>query len=515
MSAVGYRATTRWSPIFANEWIQISLLLAPLGAAGAIFLGWLTPFGVGIYVDSLYYVTSARNLLAGIGMGRVTGLGIYKPMTHYPPFYSMVLALFERCGMPALDAGRWISISAFGLSIILAGLIVYQVTRSKVFSLLTALLVICSNVVLRTFSWALSEPLYIVLLLLSFFLLGVYLQALNRRWLVLAAVSASLALLTRYVGFAPAAALSLALLSDRRFSWARRLTDAVIFLSIAGAPTMLWMFRNWLVSETLANRSITWHPISTENLQFLAKTLISWGLVPQRLVLGHESLAFGIIAGGLAAASAIWLILAWPKSGQAPQTEFLLLCASWLYAGLLGVSLSWVDSTTRLENRILLPLYLQILILIMIGAAYLWQRKRLVFRLAAAGMCLWLLYFSITRLNGAVVDLRSDGQGYASQRWQNSQTLAYLREHETSIIYTNDVTAVYFIAGKDSVAIPNAQASSEDLDLMRSKLSISNSYLVLFGQLTGEFTPLERLTDDLTPAYQFSDGVIYLYNPKP
>ena len=172
-------------------------------------------------------------------MGRVTGLGIYKPMTHYPPFYSMVLALFERCGMPALDAGRWISISAFGLSIILAGLIVYQVTRSKVFSLLTALLVICSNVVLRTFSWALSEPLYIVLLLLSFFLLGVYLQALNRRWLVLAAVSASLALLTRYVGFAPAAALSLALLSNRRFSWARRLTDAVIFLSIAGAPTML------------------------------------------------------------------------------------------------------------------------------------------------------------------------------------------------------------------------------------------------------------------------------------
>ena len=115
MSAVGYRATTRWSPIFANEWIQISLLLAPLGAAGAIFLGWLTPFGVGIYVDSLYYVTSARNLLAGIGMGRVTGLGIYKPMTHYPPFYSMVLALFERCGMPALDAGRVAIASASGI----------------------------------------------------------------------------------------------------------------------------------------------------------------------------------------------------------------------------------------------------------------------------------------------------------------------------------------------------------------------------------------------------------------
>jgi hypothetical protein len=88
------------------------------------FSFWLNPFGVGIYVDSLSYISSAHNLSAGIGMGRITGLGVFKPMTHYPPLYSLVLAVHNLLGLPELTAARWISILAFGLTIVLAGLIV-------------------------------------------------------------------------------------------------------------------------------------------------------------------------------------------------------------------------------------------------------------------------------------------------------------------------------------------------------------------------------------------------------
>lgn len=88
-------------------------------------MAWLTPRGVGIYVDTLYYVSSARNLLAGIGMGRVTGLGDFKPMTHYPPFYSLLLAFFRLFGLHELTTARWVSILAFGLIIILVGLLIY------------------------------------------------------------------------------------------------------------------------------------------------------------------------------------------------------------------------------------------------------------------------------------------------------------------------------------------------------------------------------------------------------
>jgi hypothetical protein len=499
--------------MLSSDWARLIIPLILLGLIGAVFMAWLTPHGVGIYVDSLSYISSARNLLTGIGMGRVTGLGVFKPMTHYPPFYSLVLAFLDLCGLPSLDAARWISIAAFTGTIILVGIIVYQRTRSKFFSLLSALLVLSSNVVLRIYSWAMTEALYMMLLLLTLVFLARYLGTPARRWLILTAVTASLALLTRYVGFALLGAISLALLANCCHGWRRRLGDLGLFVSISVLPTLVWLIRNWLSSETLANRIVTWHPVSTENLQFLMKSLLSWGLIPQRLIIGRETLVFGTLAGGLAVAGVVWLWRAWPGSGKSIQPEFILLWSCWLYVGLLGVSLFWIDATTRLENRILLPLYLQILVLIMIGSTIIWQRKQWLPRLVAAAMCLWLFYFSISRLDGAIIDLRADGQGYASQKWQTSQTAAYLREHETSLIYTNDLTAVYFLANKLSVAIPNAWASEEDIELMRSNLASPHSTLVIFGQLTGEFAPLDQLTQGLTTAAQLMDGTVYILAP--
>ena len=235
---------------------SISALLIPLGIAGSVFMGWLTPFGVGIYVDSLYYVSSARSLVAGIDMGRVTGLGVFKPMTHYPPFYSLVLAFFRLLGLPELTSARWISMAAFGLTIILVGLIVYQRTHSRFFSLFCAILILVSNPILRNFSWAMTEPLYILLMLASLLYFATYIRTTLRRWLILAAIFASLALLTRYVGFALVGALCLVLILNRHISWRRRLQELAIFLSITLIPTLLWLLRNWLVSETLTNRAI-------------------------------------------------------------------------------------------------------------------------------------------------------------------------------------------------------------------------------------------------------------------
>ena len=166
-----------------------------------------------------------------------------------------------------------------------------------------------------------------------------------------------------------------------------------------------------------------------------------------------------------------------------------MLLSAWFYVGLLMISLFILDATTRLENRILLPLYVIILLLIVIGSALLWQRKTILSRIAVVLVCLWLAYFSFTRVDGAILDLRSDGQGYSELRWQNSPTANFIRQQETSVIFTNDVTAIYFIAGKDSVGIPNASATAADFARMRNDLSTPNSYLVIFGKLTGEFPP--------------------------
>jgi 4-amino-4-deoxy-L-arabinose transferase-like glycosyltransferase len=485
------------------------VFLVALGIAGVIFMAWLTPHGVGIYVDSLSYVSSARNLVAGFGMGRLTGLGVLKPMTHYPPFYSLVLAFFHLLGSPELSTARWLSSLAFGFTIVLAGLIIFQRTRSYFFSIFIAILFLLSNPILRNFSWAMTEPLYIVLMLLGFLLLGLYLLNPDKRWLFLTAIIASCALLTRYVGFSLVSAFGIVLLVNRQLDLRHRLKHLGIFLAIVLVPTLIWLVRNWMISETLTNRILNWHPISSENISFLIKAINSWGLLPQRLVVGHESLAFSGIIIFLSLAGIFWLIRSKPKPGKPPTLEFGILLAGWLYVGLLITSLFFLDATTRLENRILLPLYVIILVLIVIGCAFLWERKTILARLGVVLICLWLIYFSFTRVDGAIMDLRADGQGYASLKWQNSPTAGFMRQQDTSVIYTNDVTAIYFLSGKASVGIPNAHATQADITKMQEYLHTPNSYLVIFGNLTGEFASLDQLTRGLSLIESFPDGRVY------
>jgi len=495
-----------------TRWIFIGLLTL-FGLAGIGLLAWVTPYGVGVYVDSLYYVTSAKNLLQGIGMGRLTGTGVFKPMTHYPPLYALILALTQLCGLDMLDGARWVSLLAFGCVIVLAGWIVWQRTRSAFFSLASAGLVLGSGVLLRTFSWAMSEPVYIVLELSGFLILAVYLTSARRRWLVLASFVVSLALLTRYVGFSLVGALALVLLVNRSLKVRRRLLDSGLFLSISLLPTFAWFLRNRFVSGTLANRIISWHPITEEKFASLMEAVLSWGLLPQRLVLGREVLAFSLIVAGLVIASLIWLARLWPKAERAPEPEFALLLSCWTYLGLLAISLNWIDATTPLDNRILMPVYLNIFLLLSIGMALLWKRKGFLPRLLAAAMLLWLGYYTVTRLDGAMLDLRQDGQDYASLKWKNSPTIQFIREQDPSLIYTNDVTAVYFLAGKDSVGIPNFKSDAAEFNAMRLNLRSSGGFLVLFGALTGEFASLDDLTQGMTLIGQFEDGMVYKFSP--
>ena len=149
-------------------------------------------------------------------------------MTHYPPLYALVLAISQPVRLDILEWARWVSLLAFGLAILLSGWIVWNRTKSAFFSLAAAGLVFGSGVMLRTFSWAMSEPLYIVLELSGFLLLAVYFQASRRKWLVAAALSAGLALLTRYVGFSLVGAMGLVLLANRS--------------SLGAAVSWIWAF---------------------------------------------------------------------------------------------------------------------------------------------------------------------------------------------------------------------------------------------------------------------------------
>jgi hypothetical protein len=114
-------------------------------------------------------------------------------------------------------------------------------------------------------------------------------------------------------------------------------------------------------------------------------------------------------------------------------------------------------------------------------------------------------------------DLSADGLRYASSGWQNSDTIHTLRAMDPELIYTDDLAAVYLLAGRTSYLLPLKQnmVSGEPradypqaLSMMRSRLSSSGGMLVLFRphDIGGDFPSREELTSGLSRIHVGSDG---------
>jgi hypothetical protein len=105
--------------------------LLALSVAGVGLLLHSTPLGVGLSWDSFTYISSARGLLEGRGLARLTGCGELKPMTGYPPLYPLLVAGFEWAGLKAVRAARVISALSLGSTVLLTGILARRMTRSN------------------------------------------------------------------------------------------------------------------------------------------------------------------------------------------------------------------------------------------------------------------------------------------------------------------------------------------------------------------------------------------------
>jgi len=103
--------------------MALVVILLVLVAAGACTLVWAnTRWGVGLRGDSYAYISGARNLADGLGYSRISGGGEVKPITHFPPQFSLVLASpEERAMIDALSAGLEVTGSYDDGVILMAG----------------------------------------------------------------------------------------------------------------------------------------------------------------------------------------------------------------------------------------------------------------------------------------------------------------------------------------------------------------------------------------------------------
>jgi hypothetical protein len=538
-------------------------LIVALSLIGVLVVLFTTSrYGVGITPDSVAYISTARNLIAGKDLPEYAHALILKkaednpfliqevihmlidrgiakvyidyrgqPFVDWPPLFPTLLAVVGIGGIDPLEAARYINAISFGLIILVSGRWLKKHVKSPALVFLGSFTVLLSEPLLRVSASAMTESLFILLVLLFLFEIGEFSRSGKPLSVVVSAVVVALACLTRYIGVTLLITGLVLLLFRRNASLTRRLIDATAFGLISVLPIAIWIVRNYLVSSTLVGARVSSSYTLVQNLYHIRDTLAAWFL-PPGIPPALRSLTIGllfILATGIPV-----FIISRKHSGAyeallqiMPVACFLIIYTSYLVASVTMVALAF----QRINDRLLSPIYAPLMLAIFFTINSIRQlyfheffSKQVLnyFLLVAVSLC---LVYPLLQVVEFVTDSIHEGiDRYSTREWKESELIAYLKDNPLpGKVISNDPHALYILAGIYASSSPRRyrydgpSPSSKANALLQFKESLPSSrnvYLVWFKTYEGK--DYLYSVQDLHSVLQieelatFSDGAIYL-----
>jgi hypothetical protein len=275
---------------------------------------------------------------------------------------------------------------------------------------------------------------------------------------MIACVFVGLALATRYVGVTllPPLVFGLVFLGNQPLK--DRMRDVFIAIPLACVPLGIWLSRNFLTAESATNRNFALHPVGLAQVESLIHAL--YGLVLPISISGrvkalHLLFAITLLIVGLGVLC--------KKYSKGEVTKYptiiftslsLLFCI--VYIIFLLTSVSFFDAQTLLDGRIVSPIF-GFLIVAVVSLS--WSvSKSLQNPSIWFVFVLFVLFSSIVNGNRAMsfaVEMHSNGNGYMSQHWRNSESIAFVKLLDNRArIYSNGSDVIKFLSGRQAISIP-------------------------------------------------------------
>ncbi|MCX8026160.1 MAG: hypothetical protein N3A60_13255, partial [Thermanaerothrix sp.] len=320
------------------------------------------------------------------------------------------------------------------------------------------------------------------------------------------------AYLTRYAGAALLATLGLLWLGQSLRE--RRWNNLGRWLLGALPLPVLWTFYTWQVGETVGNRQIAWHPLSLEALRHGLQNSLN-AFAPDWLIrlfppLGSIFSALGLMACVLLlVAIGIGLRRTWKGLPDAVMPHWLapalFVVIYWLF---LIVSVSLLDASIPINDRILSPVYLMFLALGITGLGRaLTSSRRMARWIALVGLIIWiplLVWDGITTAQ----TLHQEGQGFAHRTVQTTRLWSWLRNlPPQTYLYSDRPAIIHIYAERPCLPLPTpidpvqAQPRADyaaKLNEMKARIQAGQAVLVLFDlHRSGDPDQLAEITAGL------------------
>lgn len=496
-----------------------------IGIMGVLFLLWITPLGPGMQPDSIVYIGLAKGILSGKGYS-LSGV----PYAHFPPLYPFFLAIIGLVEKDLVQAARFLNAALFGLNISLFALSIYISTGRKFLTANLAILFLLSSYsFIEKQAWVLSESLFFSFFLTSFILLSMHIHyRKNLTLLILSALSLGLAILTRYVGiaFLPAA-VGILLIWSKGQQIRRTFRDVAVYLGLACAPIAIFLVRNLLILGKTTDRNFAYHPLPVLDYikEIWANVLVSITAIKLPNHVGPAIL--GLITLFIFA-QLIILVKRDFKDIDWRSTEIIMAAVCILfsiaYLLFLWISISFVDASTPVDARILMPM----LIMMITGIfSILWFITQELKKPTEWLSFLFLVSIFIgTNIPGTITsvkNLQNNGLGFNSLQWQDSESIAFIKSFpENARIFSNGADILGFLTGRDYLSIPKKLSPltmgtnlnyNAEISAMCKDVIDEHAYLLFLDQLNyRKYLPSQadiELKCELPILKSLADGTVY------
>lgn len=530
---------------FFDQYRWITLLLVGMVACFAVYEATAaTPYGPAFGSDSITYMESAKNLVAGKGLGLINPDGSFRLLPYSPPLYPLLLSVFVLLGLDLLKAAFWMNALLFGVTVFMLGWSAWRYLHSSLAAVLIAALLAFSEVLIETHIWIMTDPLSLALGMGGLVALIAYLENRSRKMFFWSAALTGLAFLTRYAGVAYCMAGVLGVILFGSQPLKKRLVAGCLYGLISVIPMIIWLALDLSTAGAIGSRSLLplneLLPGMLEVLKALKEAMYLWlpYFLPLSQSIGQTNFRliyislFVLIA--IAGVFAILRLRQRQFSGWRWESGFtfggVMVIFLGLYFIVIGTSYAMIYPHLSLSNRMFAPINVVLLVLVglVIGLLYKEYRHWLP-RLVTIAFAALLAVAFYGGYKAVIAQQNLYPQGYVD--FTGSGLIAYIQSlPEDTPIISDKATLILHFTGRPAYAIQEFFRREGQMEFMPYGSDMTDeaqrvfreqggalvlTWLVqrefegLYGDLAGE--RYAAFVKGLYLAYDSPEGKVYFY----
>jgi hypothetical protein len=489
-----------------------AVCLLIVAAAGALLLS--TRFGIGVSADSTAY------------------LGFRPHDYGHAPLYSGLMRVAALLPFDIETFARIYHVALFATTTVVSWLLIHRATGRAAPAWAGALLIAFAGQSVRLYSMALSEPTFVLLVVLALWALSSFVQARSPRLFLAAAVAAALATLARYPGAALVATGAVVVLAAGGGGFWRRVGRAAGFAGIGLLPAVAWMAYVARTSGTAGGRQAALAGTADAQTFYAGLLEAARYVLPTEVPVAMRIAALAAVLALLATATtAYYRRVPAPSRTAAPSRARhrylpLILATFVAFYSAVIVLAVLVEPYLPISDRYLYPVYVA---LVLLGAVTMPALSRTPgLRRAIAVPVAGFVALSLVRGAKIVTEGFNEGWGYSSQRWRSSPAVRYVNGLPLdAAVYSDDPYALLFLTNHDVRGVPSPivrRLGAPDpnfasaVAVMQERLAATSGVVVIFERDRGAFDvptlPALLNAVPLRATDRLGDATVYVLEPE-